>query len=770
MQGPHLRGSYNTFVLDHKYSEKFMSSSFIGKVVDNYRIIENLGIGGMGVVFKAIHIKLDKIFALKMIAPGLAMNENFIKRFQIEAKALAKFEDPNIVRIYDLRSEGDQWFIVMEYVDGFNLLDLIRKDGAFPLQNALSIIKKMLTAIGHAHRAGIIHRDIKPNNVMITTAGKVKITDFGLAKDQSSGTTTLTVTSGGTLYYMSPEHVKGFQFTDKRSDIYSIGMTFYEMITGTVPFKDLQSDFDIRESIIRKKIKKPTFYNKNIPPDLESIVMKSISKEPNDRYQSPEEMLKAILEFEAQDPNIDSKFALVEIPEDSSKKISVQKSAKERVLAVLSIFKDHIQKKNRTLIRIGVFGSLMIALFLLIYFFSFNASDIEDEPDLIAEISHISISSQPSSAYVIIGNDSIGQTPIINHSVQSGEYFLKLNKANYASIDTNIVLEPGNQLNMAFSLQPDGVIKSTTTLRNQSVSNTNMRQDMIKPAKVTVNSEPSNAEVHLNGKFKGKTPLNITDLSPGNYRVKVIKEDFEGYEKRLKLISGQNKAYLAKLSPTTGGIRISTEPPSAQVLIDGIEISDTKTPVQLDKIAIGKHTIEIQKKGFETITREIEIKADKITENNFQLIQLEGKLSISVRPWGSIYINDELKKESADTKYDITLPAMQHKLTVTHPTFGKWEKTIQIESNNETEVLVNFNRKINLNIVAFDENGSPLAAEIIIDNKNTGESTPAEIVTREGLHTLTVKKEGYITSNHKDEIFVDKNTNNQHKIILKKIE
>jgi serine/threonine protein kinase len=133
-----------------------MSSSFIGKVVDNYRIIENLGIGGMGVVFKAIHIKLDKLFALKMIAPGLAMNENFIKRFQTEAKALAKFEDPNIVRIYDLREHNDQWFIVMEYVDGFNLLDIIRKDGAFPLQNALPILKQILTAIGHAHSAGII--------------------------------------------------------------------------------------------------------------------------------------------------------------------------------------------------------------------------------------------------------------------------------------------------------------------------------------------------------------------------------------------------------------------------------------------------------------------------------------------------------------------------------------------------------------------------------------------------------------------------------------
>ena len=109
-----------------------MSTSFIGKVLDNYRILENLGIGGMGVVFKAVHIKLDKIVALKVIAPGLALNETFIKRFQTEAKALAKLEDPNIVKIYDLRSDNDQWFIVMEYVDGINLSDKIKKNGALP--------------------------------------------------------------------------------------------------------------------------------------------------------------------------------------------------------------------------------------------------------------------------------------------------------------------------------------------------------------------------------------------------------------------------------------------------------------------------------------------------------------------------------------------------------------------------------------------------------------------------------------------------------------
>jgi len=684
-----------------------MSSTFIGKVVDNYRIIENLGIGGMGVVFKAIHIKLDKLFALKMIAPGLAMNENFIKRFQTEAKALAKFENPNIVRIYDLRSESDQWFIVMEYVDGFNLLDIIRKDGAFPLQNALAMLKQILTAMGHAHKAGIIHRDLKPNNVMITTDGKVKITDFGLAKDQTSMTTTLSITSGGTLYYMSPEHVRGFQFTDKRSDIYSIGMTFYEMITGTVPFKNMDSDFDIRESIIRKETKKPTTFNPKIPPDLETIVMKSIAKEPDDRYQSTEEMLKAVLKFEAQDPNIDSEFALVEIPDSDKQILNKKESAKLLDKVNLPFLKNLFPLNRKSLFKIGVLGSLIAITFLLFYVFYSDSSLSEKEE--------------------------------------------------------------GNNLALSFSLEPKARNKTVIKSDIKYASKTKILKNTALPARVTVNSDPTDAEIWINGQLKGKTPLNITDMSPGNHSIHFKKDGFEEYNDKIKLSAGQNDVFSAVLSPIAGGINLTTEPPSARILIDGIEVSESKTPVKLDKIPIGKHKIEIQKKGYASVTKEIEIKQDEITETNIRLVQLEGKLNVQVRPWGSIYINDNLKKESADTKYEVTLPVEQYKVTVTHPTLGTWESIVEIEANEKRKIVVNFNRKITVNVAAYDENGLALTAEIYIDNENTGVFTPAEIKTRVGLHKLTLKMDGYVASNGEKEIFVDKNTENKHTMILKKV-
>jgi serine/threonine protein kinase len=743
-----------------------MSSSFIGKVVDNYRIIENLGIGGMGVVFKAIHVKLDKLFALKMIAPGLAMNENFIKRFQTEAKALAKFEDPNIVRIYDLREYNDQWFIVMEYVEGYNLLDIIRKKGAFPLQNAISILKQILTAIGHAHSAGIIHRDLKPNNVMISTDGKVKITDFGLAKDQTNTTTTLSVTSGGTLYYMSPEHVKGFQFTDKRSDIYSIGMTFYEMITGTVPFKDLQSDFDIRESIVRKETKEPSVYNEKIPSELENIVMKSISKEPDDRYQTTTEMLEAIQFFEAKDSNIESVFALVEIPDSGTNTVSGANSKKLRLQLVKSIFAEN----KRTLSIIGVLSSLIVLLILILYFLYPSSSFDKHIPNKLAEDSRLSISTQPTSAEIVIGKDTIGHSPINYYSLQPGQYSLLIFKNEYEPIDTTIVLNPGNKLSLSFSLKESeitgDVIESKTVSPPKSIRNVKA----ITKALIRIKSEPANAQIWINGKSMGTTPLNIADLSPGIYQLIIKKEGYLDYKNKIYLKSGQNSDLLANLPLLSGSLNITTDPPSARILLDGEEITNSRTPAKLEKIPVGKHKIEVQKTGYTSVTKEIEIKKGEILNKNISLIQQKGKLSIQVRPWGSIFINNDLKKESVDTKYEVTLPVEQYKIKVNHPTLGIWEKRIQIQPDTEEQIVVNFNRKIDVAIVAFDEEGSPLKADIYLDDKDTGKSTPAEVKINVGIHKVDLKLNGYNSIKEIKEIFVDNNEQNEHTIILKKSE
>jgi hypothetical protein len=285
---------------------------------------------------------------------------------------------------------------------------------------------------------------------------------------------------------------------------------------------------------------------------------------------------------------------------------------------------------------------------------------------------------------------------------------------------------------------------------------------------VTITSVPIKADVLINGQLKGKTPLTISDIQPANYLLRIRKDGFEEYKKQIRFSSGKNDIFMAKLIPVSGELQLTSEPPFALIILDGNVLSETKTPTKLDKIPIGKHQLEVRKNGYAPAKREIEVKKDEITITNIVLTRLEGKLSIQVRPWGSILINDKLKKESVDTKYQVTLPVEKYKLTVTHPTLGRWERMFDIEPDHETEFVVNFNRTIKLNISAFNENGLPLAAKIFIDDQNTGEVTPAEIKTRVGIHKLFLKKEGYSSLSAEKEIFVDKGLENQHTIILKK--
>jgi len=740
-----------------------MASPFIGKVLDNYRIIESLGIGGMGVVFKAIHIKLEKIFALKMIVPGLVMNENFLKRFQAEAKSLAKFEDPNIVRIYDLRSDNDQWFIVMEYVEGINLLDKIKKDGPYPWPESLPILKQMLSGVAHAHASGIVHRDIKPNNIMITRDGTVKITDFGLAKDQASGSNTLTIASGGTLYYMSPEHVKGFSFTDKRSDIYSLGMTFYEMLTGSVPFKDINSDFDIREKIVRKEFEKPTTINPDIPLELESIVMKAIAKNPDDRYQTAEEMLDAVLDFEEVNQDKIDKAAL------SRKKTDRKTPVRDRKTSPTPILKSSVGHDNSFLkssvFRISATAAVLLILVLFLVYQNTNLSNAGKTES--SNRSNLSISGTPPFAAVYLDDDSIGSTPVDNYPALPGNHSLKIKEKNFGTMDTMVSVTAGNNLDMTYKLNPDKA-DSVSVLR-ENEPGVGAALPKVRTATIFIRSEPDGAEIWLNGKLEGNTPGRINKLASGSYQLKLHKDGYQTLTKAVKINGETNLTLNESLVPLTGGLKIETEPNSAAVYIDGKELKK-QTPLDLTDISTGTHQLEIRKNGYASVTKEIEVIEGQAEQITAKLNQLTGELNVQVRPWGSIYLNDKLQKSSSDIKYKIQLPVDHYQLKVIHPTLGIWEKTIEITPDNTNEIVVDFNHILKIPITAMDDAGNPVHAEIYLDDQNTGKMTPSEIEINVGLHKILVKKEGYLADNDQKEILVDKGFDKPQKFILKKID
>lgn len=278
-----------------------MSSDIIGRTVAGCRITELIGRGGMGIVYKARHLELEQDRALKVMDPELARNEAFMKRFRIEAKALAKLKNPNIVTVHDLCETEIGVCLIMEYVSGSTLGEIIKSSGALRLERVYKIFRQILSALEHAHAAGVIHRDIKPGNMIVTQSDEVKVADFGLAKIQQQTTATVTQITGGTLYYVSPEQIEGLVPIDHRSDLYSLGMTLYEAITGAVPFDKTASEFKISERIVKGKISPPRTLNPQIPKELNDFVMKAIARNPESRFQSASEMRTELERIETEE-------------------------------------------------------------------------------------------------------------------------------------------------------------------------------------------------------------------------------------------------------------------------------------------------------------------------------------------------------------------------------------------------------------------------------------------------------------------------------------
>jgi serine/threonine protein kinase/tetratricopeptide (TPR) repeat protein len=263
-------------------------NDLVGKIILHYKIIEQIGQGGMGVVYLAEDTKLERKVALKLLPHYISTNEEERERFKIEAKAAAALNHPNIATIHAIEESGDDTFTVMEYIDGVELKDKI-KSGPIPVKEAINIVIQIAEGLEAAHKKGIVHRDIKSQNIMMTKDDKVKIMDFGLAKIGKGSQITKTGTTLGTLAYMSPEQIRGVR-TDSRSDIFSFGVVTYEMFTGHLPF-EAEHEAAILHLIMNDQPKQIENYRSDVPEDLLYIINHLIEKNPDDRYQSVSDIL-----------------------------------------------------------------------------------------------------------------------------------------------------------------------------------------------------------------------------------------------------------------------------------------------------------------------------------------------------------------------------------------------------------------------------------------------------------------------------------------------
>ncbi len=564
--------------------------SIVGKVIDSYRITDILGKGGMGVVYKAKDMTLDRDVALKMMNATLARDAEFLKRFKSEAKALAKLQNPNIVTVFAMRETELGFFLVMEYVEGGTLSDRIRSGGAMQVSKAIPIFRQITTALDHAHRVGVIHRDIKPSNIMLTDSDIVKVTDFGLAKIQQVSNVTVTQGTGGTLYYMSPEQVKGLANVDARGDIYSIGMTLYETLIGRTPFANNAIDYDIRQMIVEGKIPAVEQFNSSVPKELSEIIRRSIHKDPAKRYQTCAEMCDAL--------------SAVSVPRDEAHAQPVRSKA------------HYVSSSRRPLYATLLTGALALVVFFLYRWF------------FVSSQSFLSINSNPEGAAVIVNGRGVGSTPIRSLAIEAGNTTVRLESEGYRSKDTTLSLKAGTMLGLSVPLSKVLTAESSNRTGVVSVADggadakpNKSKNDLPADASSSVlllRAVPDAAIVIDGKKVSERSDEAVSlDVSPGTKKVLFQHPNLGSKQFTVTLRPRETKRmtcyFEAKANVTVSGGALW-----AFIVRNGVTTEET-TPKALI-LPPGRHRIGVSKVGYEVVEGEkIVLVEPSLQPKEFQL-------------------------------------------------------------------------------------------------------------------------------------------------------
>lgn len=337
--------------------------SYVGKRLDGrYEIREIIGVGGMAVVYKAYDNIDDRIVAVKILKEEYLANEEFRRRFKNESKAIAVLSHPNIVKVYDV-SYGDRLqYIVMEYVEGITLKEYIEQQGVINQKEAVYFVMQILRALQHAHDKGVVHRDIKPQNIMLLENGTIKVTDFGIARFSRSETRTLSDSTIGSVHYISPEQARG-DVTDDKADLYSVGVMFYEMLTGQLPFV-ADSSVSVAIMQLQNEPKRPTEINPDIPIGLEQIIMHAMKKNVAERYQSAAEMILDLEEFK-RNPSIQFNYSYF-VDTEPTKAITKTSEIPAPVKIEDEDDEEEEDVKNRTIpLLVGIIAGLVVVVGVL---------------------------------------------------------------------------------------------------------------------------------------------------------------------------------------------------------------------------------------------------------------------------------------------------------------------------------------------------------------------------------------------------------------------
>ncbi len=350
---------------------------YIGKKLDGrYEIKEIIGVGGMANVYKAYDSIDDRVVAVKILRDEHMQNDELLRRFRNESKAIAVLSHPNIVKVYDVSFNEDIQYIVMEHIDGITLKEYIDQQKVLRWKEAVHFTVQILRALQHAHDKGIVHRDIKPQNIMLLEDGTIKVADFGIARFARASQHTVTDKAIGSVHYISPEQAKG-ETTDEKSDIYSIGVMLYEMTTGTLPF-DADSPVSVALKQIQSQAKRPRVINPDIPEGLEDITIRAMQKDPAKRYRSAAEMLRDIDEFK-RDPSISFEYKYSEPEtENINKEVAATKKKTKKIKD------DQVRSAPVVPVLTGVTVAFIVVAIVFVIGILAMVNPFEEVPDTVA--------------------------------------------------------------------------------------------------------------------------------------------------------------------------------------------------------------------------------------------------------------------------------------------------------------------------------------------------------------------------------------------------
>lgn len=432
--------------------------------IGNCRIVEEVASGGMAVVYRAVQDSLGRTVAIKALKSSAATEENVCTRFEREAKSLASLQHENIIHVYDFHRERGALFIVMEYVQGIDLYDLLEKCGRLPYDVAAIVAMQVARALDYVHYRGIVHRDIKPANVMISRQGGVKVMDFGIARDTSFGDITEAGTGIGTPAYMSPEQVLGDKL-DPRSDLFSLGVVLYQMVTGKKPFVEDEKRSAMHKIRLEKHVGACRL-NPEIPRELERIIDKCLEKQPRDRWRSAQHMVMALERFLAKHVEINHHARLVLFLR--SQNVITELEAEEYLNPqALGVDKGGVlvNMQARHAVRSGVVAHTVTLSVLLLFLGLIHVAPLGATPH--SQNTGVTSAKEPGSGRlqvnvipwgsVQLDGKEIAMTPIANPvPLREGSYTLRIVHDGFQPFDKSVKITAGETSRIDLDLCKDG--------------------------------------------------------------------------------------------------------------------------------------------------------------------------------------------------------------------------------------------------------------------------------------------------------------------------